>query len=161
MNINFATQRPLPARGWRLLGLGVALCVSALWMHWHLAAAEAQLATNDVPAAPATASEPELSDTKRQRVNEALDHLGFDWPQALARLERAMTPGTSLLSADWRLPGRELKLQVEARGTAEMLGFIDALKRDPWLQGLKMVRQESTAGRVSFVLEGPVGERAP
>ncbi|MEY4560779.1 MAG: hypothetical protein RLZZ618_56 [Pseudomonadota bacterium] len=161
--IDFSDHRPLSARWWRLAALGVLLCVSAAVMHSRLSATQAAYATAAVPEAPPA---PELSDAQRARMNEALSHLGFDWPQALSHLEMALPAGVTLASAEWRGPTRELKLTGEARGTTEMLNFIDTLKRDPLLQGLKLTRQEpardeAAAARVQFALEGRVAGGPP
>ena len=160
--IEFAKHRPVAARWWRLGALGVLLCISAIVMHARLSAVG-----QTVAAAPGEASPtPEISEAQRTKLNEALAHLSFDWPQALSHLEQAVPSGVALVSADLRGPTRELKLTGEARNTDAMLNFMDALKRDPLLQSLKLTRQEPTrdensAARVQFAIEGRLAGGTP
>lgn len=163
LSIEFGQYRPVTARWWRLGALGVLLCISAIVMHMHPNTVGKTMAVPPVTEADPV---PEASEAQRTRLNEALAHLAFDWPQALSRLEQSVPPGVALVSADWRGPTRELKLTGEALNTDAMLNFMDALKRDPLLQSLKLMRQEpardeTAAARIQFAVEGRLSGAAP
>ncbi len=163
--IDFARRRGTSSRWQAALLIGALLTASAAWAGWVLAEKRAALAQVSAPLeAEATPELPAWNDEQTKALNEAVQALNFAWPVLMTHLEQAMTPGASLLSLDVSTQTHDVKLTAEAPGTNEMMGFIDGLKRDPLLSGLRLTRQEAArsegTGGLQFTLEGRVPDAA-
>lgn len=142
-----------PRLAWVLLGAGIALCVpAALLASQYLAeerAFEAELAARRPAAASpsplalqAAARAPRVSPAQAGAVNAAIMQLNLPWRDLHDAVAAATPPTVALLALEPDAKRRVLRITAEARGSDDMLAYIERMGRLDWFEGVALTRHE-------------------
>jgi hypothetical protein len=137
------------ALGFAVLALG--LCLSVGYGAWHylqesrayeaqLVAARARIRA-PVPV-PVAMRRPAMSESQAAAVNAAIMQLNLPW-RALNAAVLGATPATvALLSLEPDARKRTLRITAEARGSDDMIGYVEQLQRQDWFASVSLTRHE-------------------
>jgi Tfp pilus assembly protein PilN len=140
-----------PRLAWVPVVAGLALCAVAATAAGHYLqqqrAYQAQLlalnARTQAPAAVAVAlRQPPVRQEQADAVNAAILQLNLPW-RSLQDALRAATPSTvALLALEPDARKRTLRITAEARGSDEMIGYVEQLQRQEWFASVTLARHE-------------------
>ncbi len=147
-------------------GIGLLLCAGAAWQGWLLLgqwdavqAAARQAGARAAAQVPTRAEPPPVTIAPAQAdaVNAAVLQLNLPWRDLLDALEDATPASIALLALEPDTKKRVLKAEAEGRTPAEMIAYVEALKRQGFFHTVRVTRHDIGAqdpGRpVRFQLE--------
>ena len=151
IRIDFGTRAP--AAPWWALSLFAVAFAACGWEMWHLGAAEAALievrrdaqSQRDLLAMRAPAAVPARFDVAPARIveiNRAIRRLNLPWDKLFEALEAAKPENVALLALEPDAEKQVLKIGAEARDSAAMLDFVQALAARPAFGAIHLVKHE-------------------
>jgi Tfp pilus assembly protein PilN len=143
----FRTPRHAYALAWAALCLGGPAAIHAYGYLNAQRAWEAQLAARHARAGaplatPVALRPPVATEGQAAAVNAAILQLNLPW-RALHDAVKAATPPTvALLALEPDAKRRTLRITAEARGSDEMLAYVERLQREDWFADVALTRHE-------------------
>ena len=151
IRIDFGTRAP--AAPWWALSLFVVALAACGWELWRLGATESALievrrdaqSQRDLLAMRAPAAAPARFDVAPARIveiNRAIRRLNLPWDKLFEALEAAKPENVALLALEPDAEKQVLKIGAEARDSAAMLDFVQALAARPAFGAIHLVKHE-------------------
>jgi Tfp pilus assembly protein PilN len=143
----FHTPRLALALVWGALCMGGPAMVQANLYLKERRAHEAQLALRDaravVPLAARVALRPPAAtEAQAVAVNAAILQLNLPWRALHDAVKAATPPSVALLALEPDAKRRTLRITAEARGSDEMLAYVERLQRQDWFADVALTRHE-------------------
>jgi hypothetical protein len=142
--------RMTPAAG-GFAGLALALCLPLATGAWHylkeLRAYEAQVAaahtrTRAPVAVPVALRQPPVSESQAAAVNATIMKLNLPWRTLNAAVLGATPATVALLALEPDAKRRALRITAEARGSDDMIGYVEQLQRQEWFSSVSLAHHE-------------------
>lgn len=136
---------------WLCIGLGLAVCVSALLVGLKLIeqqkTLEAELLHTEEKLAARTARKPaaapfKLAATHANAINSAILQLNFPWSAALNAIEAATPSTIALLTLEPDGKKNRIKGMAEANSGEGMVAYIEHLKKQPFFADVELTKHE-------------------
>jgi Tfp pilus assembly protein PilN len=140
-----------PSQAWALACAALCVCIpAAIQVNGYFEAQrayEAQLAARAARASAPRAVQvalrpPAATEAQAAAVNAAILQLNLPW-RALHDAVKAATPPTvALLALEPDARRRTLRITAEARGSDEMLAYVERMQRQDWFADVALTRHE-------------------
>lgn len=140
-----------PRSAWVLAGAALALCILAGWRtRGYLAQVRAYQAQLSMLAArarapsvmPVAARQPSVPAAQAAAVNEIILRLNLPWGALRDAVQAATTPNVALLALEPDARKHSLRISAEARGSDEMIDYVEQLQRQDWFSGVALAHHE-------------------
>lgn len=140
-----------PRKAWALALLALGACVpAALYANAYFKeqrAYEAELAArNERVAAPRVVQvalrAPVATQAQAAAVNAAILQLNLPWRGLHDAVKAATPPSVALLALEPDARRRTLRITAEARGSDEMLAYVERMQKLDWFAGVALTRHE-------------------
>jgi Tfp pilus assembly protein PilN len=91
---------------------------------------------------PAAMRQPPVPEAQAAAVNTAILQLNLPWRALRDAVQAATPPSVALLALEPDARKRTLRISAEARGSDEMIGYVEQLQRQDWFASVTLARHE-------------------
>jgi Tfp pilus assembly protein PilN len=91
---------------------------------------------------PVGAHQPSVSAAQATAVNEIILRLNLPWRALRDAVQAATSPNVALLALEPDARKHTLRISAEARGSDEMIDYVEQLQRQEWFSGVTLAHHE-------------------